>query len=70
VAPGRRRAPARRGRGPSPLLLGRHLIARGIAPGPQFGPILKEAFEAQLEGGFADEAGALEWLDKKLGAKA
>jgi hypothetical protein len=32
------------------------------------GPILAEAFEAQLEGVFHDEAGALAWLDAKLKA--
>ncbi len=51
---------------PGPLLLGRHLIAKGLKPGPQMGVLLKEAFEAQLEGTFADEVGALAWLDRRL----
>jgi tRNA nucleotidyltransferase (CCA-adding enzyme) len=51
---------------PGPLLLGRHLIAKGVKPGPHMGAILKEAFEAQLEGAFSDEAGALAWLDRKV----
>ena len=50
---------------PQPLLLGRHLIARGMKPGPAFGVLLKEAFEAQLEGAFADENGALLWLERE-----
>jgi tRNA nucleotidyltransferase (CCA-adding enzyme) len=50
---------------PAPLLLGRHLIARGVPPGPAIGAVLKEAFEAQLEGAFADEAGALDWLARR-----
>ncbi len=54
----------------APLLLGRHLIARGLAPGPEFGPLLKEAFEAQLDGAFADEDGALAWLDARLGGRS
>ena len=49
---------------PKPLLQGRHLIARGLPPGAKFGPLLAAAFEAQLEGGFTDLAGALQWLDR------
>jgi tRNA nucleotidyltransferase (CCA-adding enzyme) len=48
---------------PKPLLQGRHLIARSMQPGAQFGKLLDEAFEAQLEGKFADLDGALKWLD-------
>jgi tRNA nucleotidyltransferase (CCA-adding enzyme) len=48
---------------PKPLLQGRHLIARGMQPGKQFGTLLDEAFEVQLEGGFTDLDGALKWLD-------
>jgi tRNA nucleotidyltransferase (CCA-adding enzyme) len=47
---------------PKPLLQGRHLIDRGMQPGKHFGTILDEAFEAQLEGKFADLDGALRWL--------
>jgi tRNA nucleotidyltransferase (CCA-adding enzyme) len=47
---------------PRPILLGRHLLEKGFAPGPAFGPILQAAFEAQLEGHFSDLAGALAWL--------
>jgi len=47
---------------PRPLLLGRHLIASGMQPGPDFRPILDAAFEAQLDGVFVDEAGAVSWL--------
>ena len=47
---------------PKPILLGRHLIQQGERPGPIFKSILKTAFEAQLEGSFADEASAIEWL--------
>ncbi len=51
---------------PQPILLGRHLISRGLKSGPQFKPLLHEAFEAQLDGVFRDEPGALEWLDRRL----
>jgi len=49
-------------RAPRPILLGRHLIAMGRRPGPGFKPVLDAAFEAQLDGAFSDEAGALAWL--------
>lgn len=54
---------------PKPILLGRHLLARGMTAGPALGALLKEAFEAQLDGTFADEAGALAWLDQRLGER-
>jgi tRNA nucleotidyltransferase (CCA-adding enzyme) len=47
---------------PRPILQGRHLIALGRSPGPAFRPVLDAAFEAQLDGAFSDEAGALAWL--------
>jgi tRNA nucleotidyltransferase (CCA-adding enzyme) len=53
---------------PRPLVLGRHLLALGLAPGPRFKKILDEAFEAQLDGAFADEAGGEEWLKNRLPA--
>lgn len=52
---------------PKPLLQGRHLIARGLSPGVEFGTLLSEAFEVQLEGGFEDLDGALKWLDTRAG---
>lgn len=47
---------------PKPILLGRHLIERGLPPGKCFGELLKAAFEAQLEGAFTNLDGALQWL--------
>jgi tRNA nucleotidyltransferase (CCA-adding enzyme) len=44
--------------------MGRDLIARGMKPGPEFGKILKEVYEAQLDGAFSDRAGAYEYLAK------
>jgi poly(A) polymerase/tRNA nucleotidyltransferase (CCA-adding enzyme) len=37
-----------------PVLLGRHLVARGHQPGPELGRMLKAAFEHQLEVGETD----------------
>jgi tRNA nucleotidyltransferase (CCA-adding enzyme) len=47
---------------PKPILLGRHLVALGRQPGPDFKRTLDAAFEAQLDGAFNDEAGGLAWL--------
>lgn len=47
---------------PKPILLGRHLVELGIKPGPHFGKILDRAYEAQLEGEFADEASGRAYL--------
>lgn len=46
---------------PKPILLGRHLIDLGLAPGRHFGKILQAAFEAQLDGVFNDLPGATRW---------
>lgn len=51
---------------PKPWVLGRHLLARGMKPGPAFKGILDRAFQAQLDGAFADELGGLRWLDQNL----
>jgi tRNA nucleotidyltransferase (CCA-adding enzyme) len=53
---------------PKPILLGRHLIALGLQPGPQFKPALDAAFESQLDGAFNDEDGGLEWMKNYLRA--
>ena len=51
---------------PKPILQGRHLIAHGMQPGVEFGKLLNEAFEVQLEGGFEDLDGALKWLAARV----
>jgi len=53
---------------PKPIVLGRHLIALGLEPGPQFSPALEAAFESQLDGAFHDEAGGIEWMKNYLRA--
>ena len=47
---------------PKPILMGRHLMALGYKPSPQFKVLLDKAFEAQLEGAFSDIDGALVWF--------
>jgi len=54
---------------PRPLLLGRHLVAAGLRPGPRFKAILDAAYEAQTEGVFTDEPGAHAWLTGHLSGK-
>ena len=35
---------------PPPIVLGRHLLALGLSPGPRIGKILKQIYERQLDG--------------------
>ena len=35
---------------PAPLLMGRHLLDLGVAPGPRMGEILQAVYEQQLDG--------------------
>ncbi|MBR1836703.1 MAG: polynucleotide adenylyltransferase [Kiritimatiellae bacterium] len=51
---------------PRPIVMGRHLVARGMRPGEHFGPILERCYDAQLSGDFADETGGLAFLDALL----
>jgi len=46
---------------PAPLLLGRHLLALGLSPGPRVGEILRQVYEKQLDGEITSvEAGITE----------
>lgn len=47
-----------------PFVMGRHLIAEGLAPGVHFGPLLAKAFEAQINGDFSDADEGVNWLKK------
>ena len=35
---------------PAPLVMGRHLLALGVAPGPEMGDLLRRVYERQLDG--------------------
>ena len=37
---------------PKPIIMGRHLIQLGLNPGPEFGPILRACYDAQIDGKF------------------
>ena len=47
---------------PKPIVQGRDLIALGMKPGVAFGKILKAAYEAQLDGAFADREGGVAYV--------
>ncbi|HEY8551333.1 MAG TPA: HD domain-containing protein [Vicinamibacterales bacterium] len=44
---------------PAPLLMGRHLLALGMKPGPRMGEILRQVYERQLDGEFDTVEGAM-----------
>ena len=51
---------------PPALLTGKDLIALGLTPGPQFGKILEEAYDAQLEAKIATKGDAVSWVKRLL----
>ncbi len=51
---------------PEPLVQGRHLVERGVKPGKRYGELLRRCYEVQLDGGFGDLTGGLEYLDRIL----
>ncbi|HWD19373.1 MAG TPA: polynucleotide adenylyltransferase [Verrucomicrobiae bacterium] len=50
-----------------PILMGRHLLELGLAPGREFRVMLDAAYEAQLEGVFFDLTQARRWLAEQEG---
>ena len=46
---------------PKPVVMGRHLLARGMKPGPALGRLLSALYDAQLDGAFSDLASGLEY---------
>lgn len=51
---------------PKPIILGRHLIALNLKPSPLFKNLIKECFEAQLDGHFDNETDGLHYLKSLL----
>jgi len=49
---------------PKPIIQGRHLIDLGVNPGPNFGKILDQAYDAQLKGEFGSEDHGYKYLRK------
>lgn len=58
------------GKAPRPLLRGGDLAGLGVEPGPAMGRWLEAAFQAQLDGAFADREGARAWLARALGRRS
>jgi tRNA nucleotidyltransferase (CCA-adding enzyme) len=50
---------------PAPILQGRHLIAAGMAPGPELGATLQRAYQAQIDGAFDSVEAGLEWVSRQ-----
>lgn len=51
---------------PSPIILGRHLIAQGLLPSERFGLLLRDAYEAQLDGAFSSTEEGIRWLKSRI----
>ena len=52
---------------PAQLLLGRHVLALGLEPGPRIGRILSEVYEQQLDGAIATVEDAIEAAKQIIG---
>jgi tRNA nucleotidyltransferase (CCA-adding enzyme) len=55
-------------RPPNPILLGRHLLELGVAPGPRMGEITRAVYEMQLDGSVRDLGEAIAAAMKILAA--
>lgn len=55
-----------RDQAPEPMVRGRDLIDRGIAPGPAIGAMVDRCYQAQLNGDIGSRADALRYLDRML----
>lgn len=53
---------------PRPILLGRHLLALGLKPGPRVGEILKAVYEQQLDGTVSNLEEGLEAAKRLIGS--
>src|SRR5688500_2791265 len=56
-------------RPPEPLLLGRHLLALGVEPGPEVGEITRAVYEMQLDGRVRTVEEAIEEARRLIGPK-
>ena len=57
-------------RPPEPILLGRHVVALGVKPGPRVGEILKAVYEQQLDGSIKTLDEAIERARQLIGLDA
>jgi tRNA nucleotidyltransferase (CCA-adding enzyme) len=56
-------------RPPQPILLGRHLLALGLTPGPRVGEILKAVYEQQMDGSVTTLEDAIETARRLIAEK-
>ena len=56
-------------RPPAPLLLGRHLLALGLPPGPRVGEILRQVYEKQLDGEITSVEAGIDEARRLLGVR-
>src|SRR6185436_524898 len=56
-------------RPPGPILLGRHVLALGVAPGPEVGRIVRAVYERQLDGAVTDLEQAMEEARRLLAVR-
>jgi tRNA nucleotidyltransferase (CCA-adding enzyme) len=57
-------------RPPAPILLGRHVLALGVQPGPRVGEILKAVYEQQLDGNVTTIEEAITLATSLVGLRA
>jgi tRNA nucleotidyltransferase (CCA-adding enzyme) len=57
-------------RPPAPILLGRHVLALGLQPGPRVGEILKAVYEQQMDGKVATIEDAIAMARSLVGLRA
>ena len=55
-----------RDQAPAPMVRGRDLVARGMAPGPAVGALVERCYQAQLNGDFQARNEGLRYLDRLL----
>jgi tRNA nucleotidyltransferase (CCA-adding enzyme) len=56
-------------RPPAPLVMGRHVIALGVQPGPRVGELLKQVYEKQLDGDIASTDEGVAYLRQLMSGK-
>ena len=54
---------------PKPILLGRHLLALGLKPGPRIGEILRAVYERQLDGAVTSVDEGIALAEQLLGSR-
>jgi tRNA nucleotidyltransferase (CCA-adding enzyme) len=50
---------------PAALVQGRHLLEKGMQPGPAVGRLVRRAYQAQIDGAFATLKEGLEWVARQ-----